>query len=1125
VSPRPSPQTPRLPFDADAPATPELPDAADRAAAVDPRRNVVLEASAGTGKTRVLVDRYINLLKAGVDPRNILAMTFTRKAAAEMRERIVRQLREAGDRGEIDTARWRELRERLGEVAISTIDAFCLSLLREFPLEADLDPGFAMADETEVLRFIDEALDRTLRECRGMAQRDAAVGLVFAQLPDARLRAGLAVLLERRLVAREALRRFLVSGPADMTPAVACARAAGRVLDALEGVDGGLARFLAEGPVHHPRYALLVRDIDELRSLVPASADGGDEVGSRRLAERFRAILETIEEHFFTRERQPRARWSYKPADCPSSGGWSRHRHAAVALAPRLAGEIARFRRDLNVVLSHGVWRVFETALREYRRTLQAHAVVDFPEALWRTLVLLEQMDEFAHSRYLLEGRFHHLLVDEFQDTSQAQWELVSRLVRAWGEGVGIAQDLPLTPSIFVVGDRKQSIYGFRDADAGVLARAAREIARLRTDGDVRRSIRKSFRAVPGLLAFTNDLFAAVEKVEGRDDAFVYGETDTFPLSEGAGVEPVVGVIAAAQGAACAERVAAEVAALLERGSVRDRQTGLARRAQPGDVGILFRSREGHQAFEAALERRGIPVYVYKGLGFFDAAEIKDVVALLRYLASPASDLRAAAFLRSRFVRLSDRGLQALAPRLAGALLAPVAAEADLEAEDRAVLACARQGVAAWLPLVDWVPPAELVDRILRDAAYVFELHGARTGQALENLKKMRAVIRRIQNRGYATVGRIAGHLDRLSAGDESNAVIDAVGSVHLMTVHAAKGLEFPVVFVVNMGKATGGWRAPIRLSADPSSEAPSVAVGDYESEADEDAAAREREETKRLLYVAVTRARDRLYLSAVVPGDTCKPGRGSLAEVLPQSFLGVFTEAAAGRRERLTWSGPSGVHPVRVCLEAAEPQPVGPAPRESSGHASDYGPLADDGSVARVPATGLEFDGPRARPSRALQPGGTGRLVGTVVHRLFEQLDHAAADDEHRRLARAEGLVPAGDLSPDDRVAVAREAAASFTAVLEREGVVRTLVPAGMRLHEVPFSLRRGDTIVHGTVDSLVCLSDGVLVLEFKTGAPAPSHHRQVEVYLEAARGLFPGQDVRGVLVYPEQDVWVDGR
>src|ERR1051325_7241766 len=135
-------------------------DRAGRERAVDPRYNVALEASAGTGKTRVLVDRYLNLLKAGVDPVHILAVTFTRKAATEMRDRILSSLRVAAERGEIPASRWRELRDRTGDIAVSTIDAFCLSLLREFPLEADLDPGFSMAEETEVPRLIDESLDR-----------------------------------------------------------------------------------------------------------------------------------------------------------------------------------------------------------------------------------------------------------------------------------------------------------------------------------------------------------------------------------------------------------------------------------------------------------------------------------------------------------------------------------------------------------------------------------------------------------------------------------------------------------------------------------------------------------------------------------------------------------------------------------------------------------------------------------------------------------------------------------------------------------------------------------------------------------------------------------------------------
>ena len=185
----------------------------------------MLEASAGTGKTRVLVERYVNLLLAGVDPGNILAITFTRKAAAEMRQRIVERLKEASRLSQLDAGRWRDLRDRLGDIDISTIDAFCLSLLREFPLEADVDPGFALADDTEVPRLMEEALDRALRISRAHAREDDDVALVFAQLGERRLRAGLA------RAAQSAARRpgshaaVPAKGPRDSDRGAACQNA------------------------------------------------------------------------------------------------------------------------------------------------------------------------------------------------------------------------------------------------------------------------------------------------------------------------------------------------------------------------------------------------------------------------------------------------------------------------------------------------------------------------------------------------------------------------------------------------------------------------------------------------------------------------------------------------------------------------------------------------------------------------------------------------------------------------------------------------------------------------------------------------------------------------------------
>src|SRR3954462_9938544 len=242
-------------------ATAADPDTAAREFARDPANNVVLEASAGTGKTTVLVARYVNLLMRGVDPSNILAMTFTRKAAAEMRERILRELRRAAAESTLDRARWAAIRDRLADIQISTIDAFCLSLLREFPLEADLDPGFGMADETEVPRLVELSLDRSLAAIAARAKREPDMALVLAQLGLNRTREGLAYLLQRRLVAWDVLDRFLERGPADLDADAACRRAVEALIDMTAGIRVGRARFLADGPVRHPRYQLLARDL------------------------------------------------------------------------------------------------------------------------------------------------------------------------------------------------------------------------------------------------------------------------------------------------------------------------------------------------------------------------------------------------------------------------------------------------------------------------------------------------------------------------------------------------------------------------------------------------------------------------------------------------------------------------------------------------------------------------------------------------------------------------------------------------------------------------------------------------------------------------------------------------
>ena len=872
----------------------ESEDAAARAFACDPANNVVLEASAGTGKTSVLVSRYVNLLMRGVDPANILAITFTRKAAAEMRDRIVRQLRQAAAQSLFDRERWAAIRDRLPEIQISTIDAFCLSLLREFPLEADLDPGFGMADETEVPRLVDQSLDTSLAIFVALAKREPDFALVLAQLGLNRTREGLAYLLQRRLVAWDVLDRFLARGPADLTAEIVCVRAIDALVDLAS--RSRWEQFLADGPVHHPRYQLLAQDLrhpDALLTRDPAA---------------IRGIVNRIAAHFLTKEGRLRTTdriHPYKNDDYASPDARKRHCAEVSRLAPQVERIVRSYGRDLNVVLARGIRRMFEIALAKYRQALNERSLLDFSDVLQRAVELLERMDEFAQSRYRLEGRYHHVLVDEFQDTSRKQWQLISLLVRAWGEGLGVATQ----PSIFIVGDRKQSIYRFRDADVSVLQEAGVFIDGLRPESSVRRSIARSFRAVPELLAFVNDLFGEMGRDASRPDDFKYDSSDRFPHAlvpndaRGCGTRSALGICVGPDSETCAAAVAGEIARILKDDSVRDPQTGVTRRATPGDIAILFRSRASHREFQAAIEACGIPAYVYKGLGFFDADEIKDLSALIRYLANPSSDLRAAAFLRSRFIRLSDPALAQLAPRLADALTAehPPHVISTLPDDDRAALELARRFVPQWIAKVDRIPPADLIEAVLPECAYAYELGGVRHVQAWENVKKMRGLMRRIQNRGYATLTRIADHLDSLTAGDESNAVIEALDAVNLMTVHASKGLEFPIVFVVNLAKGASGFPKPVRVAGDE------VAVGPFASEMDEQERAREREETKRLLYVALTRARDRLYVATALKDGLFKCGPGSLGDVLPESFRPLFVRAATEPGGPIDWTGPSG--------------------------------------------------------------------------------------------------------------------------------------------------------------------------------------------------------------------------
>jgi ATP-dependent helicase/nuclease subunit A len=1092
------------------PPDPDTTDEAARGFAVDPANHVVLEASAGTGKTRVLVARYVRLIESGVDPHNVLAVTFTRKAAAEMRERVIAELSARATTGAIPAARWRSLAGRIGDIQVSTIDAFCFSLLREFPLEAGVDPGFEVADETEMARFAREAADRAVRIARGLVVDDEAVRLLLARVRTPLVAGALRTLLDRRHAALPAIAAFV-----SRRPALGADDVARRFLDAVRGAlpSQDVAALLADGPFGAPSFRWLADDLRRLEARPMADP---------AWVQQFRRRLER---QFLTTAGEPRRRVS-RPIETrhfPTPAAKRRFEAVLAAVSPAVLSTVQGLDADVNALLSRGLLRVMTIAAREYERLLSENALMDFAAMLAHAVALLERQEEFARSRLKLQARYHHVLVDEFQDTSRLQWRLIELLIGAWGEGDSAA-DAPT--SIFVVGDRKQSIYRFRQAEVTLVEEAARVIGALRPGARVRQSIARSFRAVPELLAFVNALSAATEGDATLDDRFAYRETDRFPVGEVApgarrDGEPVLGMIAAQGIAECAAAVSAEVERLLREGSVRDR-TGPVRPVRPDDVAVLFRARAGHQYFEDALDARGIRTYVYKGLGFFDAPEAQDLQALLRYFADPHSDLRAAEFLRSRFVRISDEGLSRLAPSFAACLLSnePAPRLSDLTEADRAALAEARSALGRWRRAARHMRPSELLDLVLGESAYAAELAGRRLEQARENVKKVRALVRRVENRGYATLGRIGRYFDTLRAGEESNAVIEASGAVNLMTMHAAKGLEFPVVFLVNLHMPGRGRPAGFSVIERGTDGEPEVAFVPTDGTRLEER--RQTEELRRLLYVGVTRARDRLYLAGEVEKDgTFRPGPRSLAGLLPEDLLEVFGAAAAAPPEvaEVEWRGSRGAFAFRVCRAtpaealarsgppAAKPTVRAPSPllargRRRAARETSRRPAADSGR----------------RPDRLDTARAGDRLVGTLVHRLIQrQIDPAS--DERALAGIADGLLRADERAEtDDPQALSVQAAVSYRALANRSDL-RALLERGTCLFEVPFSCQSPESpgeVIRGVVDCVVLTGEGgVIVIDFKTGAPHPDDEAQIARYAGAMAAVFGTENVSRRLVY----------
>jgi ATP-dependent helicase/nuclease subunit A len=832
----------------------------EQAAAVDTAGvDVALTAGAGCGKTRVLTERYVRALDRGEVETlpEIIALTFTEKAAREMRERVRRECRRRRDSGP-DAARWRSVVRFLEAAPISTFHSHCATVLRRHPLEAGVEPGFAIAEETIAATLRAEALSDCLR--RRLADRDEDLLRLASHYGLPAVREALSDLLAARAgrdyaaLAARSIEQWIDAWQAAWTQ-----QGRRALVDELVEQSARVLDLLKKYECSNKTMRARVEEL--LCALSRPTADLGNP-----------AALGALAEQAIVRGGGGASAW-------PSEDVYQQVKAGFESLRKAIRGAIGRCESDdaaTREAAEHGLAfaRLAADAVEAYAQRKRSRGVLDFDDLQAGMLRLLREGPPRAVAA--LRDSIRLVLVDEFQDTDPVQAEILRSLVP------------PETPAIrlFLVGDVKQSIYGFRGAQPKLLDEFASVFP---ADGRLRLS--HNFRSATGLIDFVNALFA--ETFSGDDHRLVAardgsGEVDGRPRVEllwasdfdGDGRPPGRAQRRAVEARWIANHLARRLA---EGWLVRDREAETPRRARAGDVALLFRTLNDAAPYERALADAGLDFYIVGGKAFFAQQEVLDLINVLACIEDPGDELALVGSLRSPFFGVSDEGLFWLARARPGGLpegLAHCEAIHDLANRDRQRAARAHRLLESWRALKDHAAIAAILDRVLEDSGYEAALLVEPLGDRKRaNCRKLVRLARRFDAHGGLS---LADFVERLKADfrtpprEDQAATTDELGdAVRLLTVHQAKGLEFPIVVLPDLDRDAGDSRDRVayhpalglvvrpteeRESADAGAEG-ARSLGSQCLRALERADAHA--EALRIFYVASTRARDALVLSA----------------------------------------------------------------------------------------------------------------------------------------------------------------------------------------------------------------------------------------------------------------------